>query len=192
MKGDKTLLDWRASSAGKRVECWGKVKRWEKELNTAKGGGSEQASRQQWSRGVKRSTAPRASADMQNVGNVLNMQNCKTCKTCTILWFYSSGKIQPQVNMIEVRTWILVSTVRWTFINCALFNTDLCLQPKKNQYFVSWPPFPSLASDPRGRVVKCRLASRNATNLACYFKPHPDTCPLIITTTPYVTFLHDI
>ena len=68
-------MDWRASSAGKRVECWGKSqtlgkrvehgeRRWER--------ASEQAAVEQ---GVKRSTAPRASADMQNKGEM-----CKTCK----------------------------------------------------------------------------------------------------------------
>ena len=71
---------------GKELNAGEKVKRWEKELNTAKGGGSERASGQAAvEQGVKRSTAPRASADMQNVRNVQNMQNCKTCKTCTIL-----------------------------------------------------------------------------------------------------------
>ena len=41
---------------GKELNAGEKVKRWEKELNTAKGGGSkrasEQASRQQWSSGA--------------------------------------------------------------------------------------------------------------------------------------------
>ena len=97
---------------GKELNAGEKVKRWEKELNTAKGGGSKRAGKLAVEQGVKRSTAPRASADMQNVRNVQNMQNCKTCKTCTILWFFSSGgKIRPQVNTIEVKRWILVSTL---------------------------------------------------------------------------------
>ena len=51
--------------------------------------------------GVKRSTAPRASADMQNVQNVQNMQNCNICKTCTILYFFTSGKIRPHLKALR-------------------------------------------------------------------------------------------
>ena len=141
--------------------------------------------------GVKRSTAPRASADMQNVQNVQNMQNCNICKTCTILYFFTSGKIRPHLKALR---WIRLKWKQGSlFLPCIeLLLIVRCWNRHKSptKKIVSWPPFPSLASDPRGRVVKCRLASRNATNLACYSKPHPDLCPLIITT--YVTFLHDI
>ena len=65
MKGGKTLLDLGQVGLGKELNAGEKVKGWEKELNTAKGGGSERASSS--GAGVKRSTAPRASADMQNV-----------------------------------------------------------------------------------------------------------------------------
>ena len=91
--------------------------------------------------GVKRSTAPRASADMQNKGEM-----CKTCKIAKHVKLAQSceslhvqvGKIWPQMKMIEVKskTRFLVSTLNRSFINCALFNTDICPQPK-NQYFVS-------------------------------------------------------
>ena len=60
---------------GKELNAGEKVKGWEKELNTAKGGGSELASRQQWSRG---------SNGQLHQGLP---QTCKTwemCKTCKI------------------------------------------------------------------------------------------------------------
>ena len=64
---------------GKELNAGEKVKRWEKELNTAKGGGSkrasEQASRQQWSRG---------SNGQLHQGLPQTCKTCKMCKTCKI------------------------------------------------------------------------------------------------------------
>ena len=60
-KAQKIPLQWKGArlcwaggqvGLGKELNAREKVKRWEKELNTAKGGGSEQASRQQWSSGA--------------------------------------------------------------------------------------------------------------------------------------------
>ena len=130
MKGGKTLLDWRASSAGKRVECWVKSQRLGKRVEHGE---------RRWERASKRAAVEQGSNGQLHQGLP---QTCKTwemCKTCKIAkhvklaqscesLHVQVGKFWPQMKS---KTGFLVSTLNRSFINFALFNTDICPQQKK-------------------------------------------------------------
>ena len=157
-KAQKIPLQWKGARLcwtggqvvlGKELNAGEKVKRWEKELNTAKGGGSkrasEQASRQQWSRG---------SNGQLHQGLPQTCETWEMCKTCKIAKHVklaqSCGSFQVGIFGLK---WI---RLKWGQGSIFLLCIELLLivrcwnrHKSPTKKIVSWPPFPSLASDPR-------------------------------------------
>ena len=144
-KAQKIPLQWKGARLcwtggqvvlGKELNAGEKVKRWEKELNTAKGGGSERASGQaaveQGSNGQLHQGLPQTCKTWEMCKTCKIAKHVKLAQSCESL-HVQVGKIWPQMKMIEVKskTRFLVSTLNRSFINFALFNTDICPQQKK-------------------------------------------------------------